>query len=169
MASGIPKAAFAVFGLASCMAAAPALAGTSTTASSQAQVLESIQFAVLLDMDFGKVAVRDALSGGDVTIDPSSSGRSCSANIVCSGTFTTSRLELTGSDADVQVNFDPSFQLTGPGDPIVAEPQFPGGPGAVVHLTNGQTVVNFGAIIHINPGQAPGNYSGQFTVNLEYY
>lgn len=68
----------------------------------------------------------------------------------------------------MQVNFDPSFQLTGPGQPIVAEPLFPGGPGAVVHLTGGFTVVNFGARIVVNPGQAPGSYSGDFSVYLEY-
>lgn len=150
------------------LAPGAAHAGATTTASSTAQVLEAIQFAVLLDMDFGRVALRDNSSGGDVVIDPSSSGRTCSGNIVCTGSFTTSRLELTGSDASVQVNFDPSFQLTGPGDPIVAEPQFPGGPGTVVQLTGGMTVVNFGATIHINAGQAPGVYSGQFSVNLEY-
>lgn len=155
--------------LSALLGAGPALAGAATSPTAQAEVLESIQFAVLLDMDFGRVAVRDPLNGGDVIIDPSSSGRTCSATIVCTGTFNTSRLELTGSDAAVQVNFDPSFLLTGPGDPIMAEPQFPGGPGAVVNLTGGYTVVNFGAILHINAGQAPGLYSGTFTVNLEYY
>lgn len=137
-------------------------------AVSNAQVLEDIRFAVLLDMDFGRIAVRDNVTGGDVTIDPSSTGRSCSPSIVCTGSWAVSRLDLSGSDANVQVNFDPSFQLTGPGDPIQAEPRFPGGPGAVVRLTGGHAVVNFGAVLHVNPGQAPGHYSGQFTVNLEY-
>lgn len=149
--------------------ASPAWAGAQATANTQAQVLESIQFAVLLDMDFGQIALRNTANGGDVTIDPASSSRNCTAALVCAGTWGTSRLELTGSDAGVQVNFDPTFQLTGPGDPIIAEPQFPGGPGAVVNLTGGHTVVNFGAVLHINPGQAPGTYSGQFTVNLEYH
>lgn len=151
------------------LGASPALAGAATSPTAQAEVLESIQFAVLIDMDFGRVAVRDPLNGGDVVIDPGSSSRTCSAAIVCTGTFNTSRLELTGSDAAVQVNFDPTFQLFGPGDPINAEPQFPGGPGAVVNLTGGHTVVNFGAVLHINAGQAPGVYTGTFTVNLEYY
>lgn len=169
MLHGTKKLACGFITVVACFSAAPALAGAATTASSTAQVLDSIQFAVLLDLDFGKIAMRDNVSGGDVIIDPSSSSRTCSGNIVCTGTFGTSRLELTGSDAAVQVNFDPTFQLTGPGDPIVAEPSFPGGPGAVVNLTGGYTVVNFGATLHINPGQAPGTYSGQFTVNLEYY
>jgi len=156
-------AALAAVGLAT-----PASAGTVATANANAQVLEEIQFAVLLDMDFGKIAVRNPVDGGVVTIDPNSTSRTCDATLVCAGTWGVSRLELSGSDANVQVNFDPTFQLTGPGDPIVAEPLFPGGPGTVVHLTGGYVVVNFGARIHINPGQAPGNYSGDFSVYLEY-
>ena len=150
------------------MMPAAAQAAAVATSSSTAQVLEEIQFAVLLDMDFGKIAVRDNSVGGRVTIDPNSTGRVCDPALVCSGTFAVSRLQLTGSDANVQVNFDPTFELTGPGDPIQAEPQFPGGPGAVVRLTGGSTVVKFGATITINPGQAPGKYTGNFTVNLEY-
>jgi Domain of unknown function (DUF4402) len=148
--------------------ASPAMAATAASANSTAEVLETIQFAVLLDMDFGKIAVRNPAVGGVVVIDPATSARSCDPSLVCTGTWGVSRLELTGSDAGVQVNFDPSFQLTGPGDPIVAEPIFPGGPGTVVQITGGQTVVNFGARITINPGQAPGNYSGDFSVYLEY-
>ncbi|MEQ1497793.1 MAG: DUF4402 domain-containing protein [Novosphingobium sp.] len=168
MAKTTNRLASALIGMAACLTASPALAGAATTPNSQAQVLESIQFAVLLDMDFGRIALRDTVSGGDVVVDPASSSRSCTANIVCAGTWGVSRLELSGSDAGVQVNFDPTFELTGPGDPIQAEPNFPGGPGTVVQLTGGFTVVNFGATLHINPGQAPGVYSGQFTVNLEY-
>lgn len=148
--------------------ATPALAATAAPATANAQVLEEIQFAVLLDMDFGRIAVRNPAIGGEVLIDPAANSRSCDPSLVCTGNWAVSRLELSGSEAYVQVNFDPSFQLTGPGQPIMAEPLFPGGPGAVVHLTGGFTVVNFGARIVINPGQAPGDYSGDFTVHLEY-
>jgi hypothetical protein len=146
----------------------PAHAATTASSATTAEVLEEIQFAVLLDMNFGRIAVRNPAVGGVVVIDPNSTLRSCDPSLVCTGTWGVSRLELSGSDANVQVNFDPSFQLTGPGQPIVAEPIFPGGPGAVVHLTGGHVVVNFGARIAINPGQAPGNYSGDFSVYLEY-
>lgn len=146
-----------------------AMAATSQTNTAQAQVLNAIQFAVLLDMDFGRVALRTNTAGGVVEIDPAASSRTCDAALVCAGAFNASKLELTGSDADVQVTYAPSFQLTGPGDSITAEPQFPGGSGAIVRLSGGQTVVRLGARLHINPNQAPGVYSGQFSVNLEYY
>lgn len=150
------------------LCAVPAMAAAPASATASAQVLEEIQFAVLLDMNFGRIAVRNPAVGGEVVIDPSSTSRTCDPSLVCTGSWAVSRLELSGSEAYVQVNFDPTFQLTGPGQPIDAEPLFPGGPGAVVHLTGGFTVVNFGARIVINPGQTPGDYSGDFTVHLEY-
>lgn len=151
------------------LAPASAHAATAQTGTAQAQVLETIQFAVLLDMNFGRVALRDNMTGGVVVIDPATTGRNCDSALVCAGSFAASQLELSGSDADVQVTFDPTFQLTGPGLPIAAEPQFPGGSGTVVRISGGRTVVKLGARLHVNPNQAPGVYSGQFSVNLEYY
>ncbi|MEY4239774.1 MAG: hypothetical protein RL339_2375 [Pseudomonadota bacterium] len=144
----------------------PALAATSQTADSTAQVLDTIQYAVLLDMNFGRVATSG--NAGVVELNPGSGSRTCDPTLVCVSGFNMSELRLTGSDANVQVNFDPTFQLTGPGDPIVAEPLFPGGSGAVISISGGQAVVNFGARLFINAGQAPGIYSGDFTVYLEY-
>lgn len=150
------------------LAATPASASVSAASGASGEILQEIQFAVLLDMNFGRIAVRDNTVGGSVTIDPASGARNCDPSLVCTGTFAVSRLDLTGSDANVQVNFAPTFQLTGPGAPINATPMFPGGPGAVVRLSGGHTEVNFGARIDINPGQAPGIYNGTFAVNLEY-
>ncbi|MCZ8322412.1 MAG: DUF4402 domain-containing protein [Novosphingobium sp.] len=147
-------------------AAQPAAAATVQTANATAQVLETIQYAVLLDMNFGRVAVNG--SAGVVELDPASGLRNCDPTLVCVSGFAMSELRLSGSDANVQVNFDPTFQLTGPGDPIIAQPLFPGGPGAIVAISGGEAVVNFGARLYINAGQAPGVYSGDFTVYLEY-
>ncbi len=146
---------------------ATALAGATVTAPVTAEVLEEIQFAVLLDMNFGRIAVNGA--GGVVELDPTSANRLCDAALVCTGSFAVSQLHLTGSDANVQVNFAPSFALTGPGDPMLVEPQFPGGPGSVINLTGGARTVRFGARLHINPLQAPGVYSGDFSIDLEYH
>lgn len=153
-------------GLGAALFPAPAQAGALVTGPTTAQVLEEIQFAVLLDMNFGRIAVNGA--GGVVELDPASNNRMCDAGLVCTGTFAVSQLHLTGSDANVQINFQPSFTLTGPGDPMLVEPQFPGGPGAVINLTGGARTVRFGARLHINPLQAPGVYSGDFSIDLEY-
>lgn len=146
---------------------APALAGATVTAPTTAEVLEEIQFAVLLDMNFGRIAVNGA--GGVVELDPGNDNRVCDVGLICTGSFAVSELHLTGSDANVQVNFAPTFTLNGPGDPMLVEPQFPGGPGAVINLTGGSRTVKFGARLHINPLQAPGAYSGDFSIDLEYH
>lgn len=155
-----------LLGCAAACAPGSALAASAQSGTAQAQVLESIQFAVLLDMDFGKVAVGGA--GGVIDLDPGAGSRICDPVLVCVGSFAMSRLQISGSDADVMVSYAPGFTLNGPGQTILAEPQFPGGSGAVIHMTGGSAVVNFGARLHINPGQAPGVYAGQFAVNLEY-
>ncbi len=140
-------------------------AATPSSADANAEVLQTISHSVLLDMNFGKVAANGA--GGVMVLDPNGS-RSCDSTLVCTGGFGLSQLQLSGSDANIAVNFDPTFELIGPGDPIVAEPLFPGGPGAVIHLTGGTAVAFFGARITFGAGQMPGIYSGNFTVNLEY-
>ena len=146
---------------------ATAQAGATATSPVTAEVLEEIQFAELLDMDFGRIAVNGA--GGVVQLDPTANNRTCDSALICTGSFAVSQLHLTGSDANVQVNFAPAFTLTGPGDPMLVEPQFPGGPGAVINLTGGARTVKFGARLHINPLQAPGVYSGDFSIDLEYH
>ena len=146
---------------------ATAQAGATVTGPVTAEVLEEIQFAVLLGMDFGRIAVNGA--GGVVQLDPTANNRTCDSALICTGSFAVSQLHLTGSDANVQVNFAPTFTLTGPGEPMLVEPQFPGGPGAVINLTGGARTVKFGARLHINPLQAPGVYSGDFSIDLEYH
>lgn len=163
------QAAFRLLAIAAACAAAlssQARAATAETGPATAQVLDSIQYAVLLDMNFGRVAVTGP--AGVIELDPASGSRSCDPVLVCVSSFAMSELRLTGSDANVQVNFDPTFQLTGPGDPILAEPLFPGGAGAIISITGGEAIVNFGARLFINAGQAPGIYTGDFTVYLEY-
>jgi Mat/Ecp fimbriae major subunit len=147
------------------IAAYPAQAETGT-ADAQIKIYEQIQFAVLLEMDFGKI-ISDG-TGGTVHMDPATQNRDCVGTITCIGTFAFSRLQLSGSDADVVVTFDPSFQVTGPGTPMTVAPEFPGGSGTVIHLTGGTAVVEFGALLTINPNQAAGIYNGQFSVDISY-
>ena len=148
-------------------AAAPAHAGDSESATASLRVYEQIQFAILLEMDFGTVVSNPA--GGIVHLDTSDNSRDCGGgSLTCTGTFNFARLQLSGSDANVRVTYDPSLQLNGPGTPILVEPEFVGGQGAVVQLTGGSAEFEFGAKLHVNPGQAPGTYSGNFSVDVSY-
>jgi Domain of unknown function (DUF4402) len=150
-----------------CYAAAPAHAGDTESATATFEVYEQIQFAILLEMDFGTVVSNPV--GGIVHLDTSDSSRDCGGgSLTCTGTFNFARLQLSGSDANVRVTYDPSLQLNGPGSPILVEPEFIGGQGAVVQLTGGSAAFEFGAKLHVNPGQAPGTYSGIFTVDVSY-
>jgi hypothetical protein len=148
------------------LAPGSAHAGATTNADSHAQVYENIQFAVLLDMDFGRIASNGV--AGVVELNAGPGTRTCAPGLACVGTYGMSELRLTGSDANIIVTFDPTFNLSGPGQDMVAEPNFPGGSGTIVHLAGGTAVVRFGAKVYVNAGQAPGLYNGQFTVNLEY-
>jgi len=159
------KAAFMASILAGSLYAAPAYADTQS-ASANVTLLQEIQFAVLLEMDFGRIAVGSA--GGVVELAPSTNSRNCGTGLTCVGGFSLSRLELSGSDALVRVTYQPDFELTGPGDPMRVEPSFPGGSGTIVPLTGGNATFEFGARLFVNPNQASGQYSGTFSVSVDY-
>jgi type 1 fimbria pilin len=142
-------------------------AGEIQTAPSTVQVYAPIQFAVLLEMDFGTVVSNSA--GGTIHLDTSDGTRDCAGgSLTCIGAFNFARLELSGTDANVRISYDSSLELIGPGAPITVEPEFVGGQDAVVQLTGGNAVFDFGAKLHVNPGQKPGEYSGTFTVDVSY-
>lgn len=137
------------------------------SAASKAKLYRPINFAVVLELDFGSIVSGPA--GGTVVLDPATGTRDCAGGtLVCTGSFSWSRLSLTGSDANVRVTYAPTFTLVGPGAPIAAELDFPGGSGAVVSLSGGSRTIDIGAKLHIAPNQVPGNYTGLFSVNVDY-
>lgn len=86
--------------LTAALAPAAAYAGATVTGPASAEVLEEIQFAVLLDMDFGRIAVNGA--GGVVELDPASNNRMCDGTLICTGSFAVSQLHLTGGARTVK-------------------------------------------------------------------
>lgn len=158
--------------LTACLLALGILPGTShaqnlAQAEATAQLYQEIRFAVLLELDFGSIVSSPA--GGTVTLDPASNSRDCGGGtLVCAGSFSWSRLSLSGSDATVVVTYPPSFTLTGPGTPIQAELHFPGGSGSTVNIVGGSTTINIGASLHVNPNQVPGVYDGIFNIDVTY-
>lgn len=70
-------------------AAAPASAETSAT-EAKVRILRPINFAILLEMNFGDV-IADA-SGGPVTLSPADGSRNCvSASLTCTGSHNVAR------------------------------------------------------------------------------
>lgn len=146
--------------------AAPAAAAT-VPAETKARVLRPINFAILLEMDFGLVIA--GAGGGTVVLNPADGSRDCaSGGLSCTGSHSVARLNLSGSDAVVTVTYDPSFTLTGPGAPMTVTPLFVGGSGSQIAMTGGTATVEFGAELTVNAGQLDGSYTGDFTVNVNY-
>lgn len=146
------------------IAAHPSIA-LADTADGEAEIFNPIQFAVLLELDFGSIVANS--TGGDIVLDPADGTRNC-GGLICAGTFSWSKLSLTGSDATVEMTYAPLFYLTGPGEPIGAELTYPGGSGSTVDIVDGSAEVEFGSILHVNPDQVQGEYQGQFEVDVFY-
>jgi Domain of unknown function (DUF4402) len=136
------------------------------SANSRATVYRPMTLASLLDLNFGTV-VTDG-TGGVVNLNVSSASRNCDPGLLCSNTFAFATLKLTGSNTTVQVTYNPTVQLTGPGSPMDVNIQFPGGSGTWVTVTNNATNIEFGALLTVNPAQADGDYSGLFSVDVTY-
>ena len=154
-------------GLAGCVIFLPVTVKAQTaTIGSEARVLEQIRFALLLQMDFGKIAPNP--NGGQVVLDASSDSRDCSNALACVGDYSISELRISGTDANVTVNYDTAVQLTGPGTSMTVTPQLPGGTGQTFTLSGGEIVLKFGATLFTNANQVAGSYSGPFTVNVTY-
>jgi Domain of unknown function (DUF4402) len=148
------------------LAAAPAAAETAP-GDTKARILTPINFAILLEMNFGDVIA--GASGGMVTLNPADGSRDCAiGGLTCTGSHSIARLVLTGSDAIVTVTYAPTFTITGPGAPMTVLPLFPGGSGAQVPLTGGTATIDFGAALIVGANQIDGQYSGDFTVNVNY-
>ncbi len=135
-------------------------------ATSRATILRPMTLASLLDLNFGTV-VTDG-TGGIVDLNIGTASRNCDPGLSCSNTYAFATLQLTGSNTAVQVNYNPVVQLLGPGAPMNVNIQFPGGPGALVTITNNATNIEFGALLMVNPSQADGDYAGNFSVDVVY-
>jgi Mat/Ecp fimbriae major subunit len=146
--------------------AAPAAFAGGAGANSNAVIVQTTTLSSLLELNFGTIASNGA--GGVVTLDAGTGNRTCAPGMACSGSFAFATLLVTGDAAGVQLHYDPTVQLTGPGDPMNATIQFPGGQGSVVALVNGQAVVYFGADLVVNANQTAGAYNGTFNVSVNY-
>jgi hypothetical protein len=136
------------------------------SATARATVYRPTTLASLLDLNFGTI-ISDGV-GGQVELDAPGNNRNCGAGFICSGGYTFATLLLTGSNAVVQITYAPIVQLTGPGDPMDLAIQFPGGSGAMVPIVANSATIQFGALLTVNPDQTGGDYSGNFSVDVNY-
>jgi Mat/Ecp fimbriae major subunit len=154
-----------------CVVAAWTVAPTATfaqtaNANTSATVVQTTTISSLLALDFGTIASNN--TAGVVSLDASANNRNCATNMACSGSFAFAKLFVTGDASSVQLQYDSTVQLTGPGATMTATLLFPGGQGATIPLSNGQATVRFGADLYVNANQAAGAYNGTFTVSVNY-
>lgn len=149
------------------MLTATSAAAETASGNARVRVLQPINFAILLETDFGQIVAGG--SGGTVLLNPLDGTRDCTASgMTCTGSYSVARLILTGSDAIVTITYDPNFTLTGPGSPMTVAPLFVGGSGSQIMLTGGTATIDFGAALTVNPNQVEGVYSGDFTISVNY-
>jgi hypothetical protein len=135
------------------------------SANGGATVYHRMTLASLLDLSFGTVISDGTMA--DVQLNNGTHTRDCATGVTCQGSFAFATLHITGSPAVVQVTYNPTVQLLGPGDPMSVDVQFPGGSGALVN-SDGDTTIELGAILHINADQAAGDYDANFSVDVNY-
>jgi Domain of unknown function (DUF4402) len=138
----------------------------SASAVSSTTIISQTTLSSLLDMSFGTV-ITDG-TGGPVILDSAAGTRSCTGGIICSGSFAFATLYVTGDSSTVQVTYPSQVLLSGPGTDMTVTPVYAGGSGATITLVSGAATIKFGAQLDVNPGQTPGNYTGTFTVNVNY-
>lgn len=148
-------------------AAPTSVSGAAPTAN--VKVLKPLVLTVLRNLDFGQIALGQMTSSETVSV--TTAGRSCgSATLSCSGTFTTARFLVNGSN-NQQVfvtSARPSYTLTGSNGgtltltvthPTTVTLDNSGNPGAEFDV---------GGSLTISPTTPEGTYSGTIDIQVAY-
>lgn len=164
--------------VAGCLAPAAQAAPRTASATGKVIALRPLSFFRVQDLDFGSII--PGTTAGVVRIQPDGT-RTATGGVVLVGTgFQPARFAGLGSN-NQQVNISlgsNTIQLTGPGAPMtVSQFEIGSTPTAVLstsptrfRITSAGGNFNFpvGARLAVNANQAAGNYSGTFTITLNY-
>lgn len=124
------------------------------------------------DLAFGKFV---AGTGGAITVDPNGA-RSGSGGVFVLASSAGSAASFTISDAN-PANANLSYIITLPdngtvalsnGASTMALNNFSSTPSGSGMLNAGSQIVTVGATLSVSPNQPPGNYSGNFSITLNY-
>lgn len=157
------------------LTAAPAQAATPTTpAKAKVKIMKAVTISQVEDLDFGTVVLSGpaGFTGALVSVD-SSGGRTCDANLTCSGTSTAAEYNVTGSNGA-------TVNLSIPASVVIDNLVGPGGDPLTVTLDNSQTTLlltnsgapgnnfSFGGSISLDETTPDGDYSGDVVVTANY-
>lgn len=149
-------------------AAAPvSVSGAKPTAT--VKVLKPLTLAAIRNLDFGTI-IMGQLSAPE-TVSVTAAGRSCGAgSLTCSGTFTTARFRISGTNnQQVLVSTSsPTFTLTGSnGGTLALTPILPG-PVRLDNSGNPGVLIDVGGRFTIAPTTPEGVYSGTIDIQVAY-
>ena len=139
---------------------------TIATGHASATILQAITLVEQRHLDFGEIAVTSA--GGSVTIS-AAGAVSGPAAYSFSGSPTVGRFTVTGQpNTAVTIAFSSGNTLAGPGTAMSLE-SFTHDAGVLPSLNSGGNLTfAVGATLVINANQATGNYSGAYSVTVDY-
>lgn len=170
-------AAFALL-IASVAASSPAMAQTGAGAQAEAIVLRPLSFFKVNDLDFGDII--PSASAGTVTIEPDGSRSRTGGVTLAGGGGEPARFAGLGT-VNRQVNISlgsNNIWITGPGTRMrVRDFAIGSTPTALLATTPTRfritsTLGNYnfpvGGTLEVGASQAPGDYSGTFTITLNY-
>jgi hypothetical protein len=156
-----------LLGIAGCgvvASASPALAGPGTGDAS-VKILKSITVTKTSDLYFGKVLP----SGAAATVAIADNGaRTCGAGLSCYDTTTAGGFNVTGTSGEtVSVKIDnPSIKLSdGSGNAMGVTLSTST---SSMTLTGGAGTFKVAGVLSVGANQAAGNYSGQYSVSVNY-
>ena len=160
------------------VAASPALAQTSAQGEAEAIVLRPLSFFKVNDLDFGDIIPSNA--AGTVRIAPDGSRSRTGGVMLAGGGGDPARFAGLGSfNRQVNISLGSNrIWLTGPGTRMrVRDFEIGSTPSAILstaptrfRITSPLGNYNFpvGATLEVGANQAPGDYSGTFTITLNY-
>lgn len=154
--------------------ASAALFGGSVSYADDAQfdasatILDALAVTLDTDLAFANV-VPDASSAG--TVEVSAAGaRTCAPVLTCTGTVAAADFTVTGADGNsfaVTLPSSANISETG-GETMLVDGFVSSLPGNTGTLTGGTTDFQLGATLNVGAAQAAGDYTGTFTVTVEY-
>ena len=166
-------ASVAALTLATPAAAAPTGPATgSRNATATARIVKPLTLTWIQDMNFGTILQSGAgtWAGAVVKVNTNGTLTCTNTNVVCSGTVSTARYNVTGTN-NQQVNITaPNFSLTNANDGTTLALTVDKGLGYVVLPNSGNTGINFdlGGSITVDSSTTGGVYTGTFDVTVDY-
>jgi Domain of unknown function (DUF4402) len=162
------------FGLAFApIATGAALAATSSAVAS-AKLQNPITIDNLSDIDFGPVV--GGSGSGQVELNIVDGNRYCYTTAICvPGSHSFAEFNVKGSGL-VNISYPLSIPFTGPAGPdmyIDLQARHLGGsvfaPNSLVPVDADGEIIRFGGWLHMNPNQPNGDYTGSFTMTVDYF